>query len=105
MRRGIRIFGEFRGVSEEAFGKLDELLDFDEVGYDEGVVVIEHDGHYEGIEDVVLWVMDAMDDGFESNLDVIDHEENILTRFVIEADGFRSKQLNIDDVVQAYPNS
>jgi len=105
MRKGVRIFGEFRGVSPEAFDKLEEKLDFDEVGYDDGVVVVEHDGPYEDIEDVVMFVMDAMDDGFESNLDVIDHDENILTRFVIEADGFRSKQMNIDDVVQPYPNS
>lgn len=105
MRKGVRIFGEFHGVSPEAFSKLEEKLDFDEVGYDDRVVVIEHDGPYEGIEDIVLLVMSAMDDGYESSLDVIDHDENILTRFVIEADGFRSKQMNIDDVVQAYPNS
>lgn len=105
MRRGVKIFGEFRGVSEEAYEKLEEQLDFDEMSLDDDVVVVEHDGPYEEIEDVVMLVMESMDDGFESNLDIIDHDENVLIRFVIEADGFRSKQLNLDDVVQSYPNS
>lgn len=105
MRRGVKIFGEFRGVSDEAYEKLEDQLDFDEMSWDDDVVVVEHDGPYEEIEDVVMLVMESMDDGFESNLDIIDHDENVLTRFVIEADGFRSKQMNIDDVVQSYPHS
>jgi len=105
MRRGVKIFGLFDGVTLEAFGRLEEHLDFDEVSYDDGRVIIEHDGPYEEIEDVIIFIMEAMDDGFESNLDVIDHEENLLTRYVIEADGFRAKRMNINDVVQAYPHS
>lgn len=105
MRKGVKIFGLFDGVTPEAFESLEELLDFDEVSYDDGRVIVEHDGPYEEIEDVIVHIMEAMDEGFESNLDVIDHDENVLIRYVIEADGFRAKRMDIDDVVQAYPHS
>lgn len=105
MRRGIRIFGTFNGVSREAFEKLEDMLDFDEVSYEDGTVVIEHEGPYEELEDVVVAVMEAMSDGHESGLDYIDHDEDIIIRYVIEADGFRAKQMNINDVVTAYPHS
>jgi len=105
MRRGTKIFGLFDGVSPEAFERLERRLDFEEVSYDDGKVLVEHDGPVEDIEDIVVLVMEAMDEGYESSLDIIDHDENVLTRFVIEADGFRVKEMNIDDVVQPYPNS
>lgn len=105
MRKGVKIFGTFNGISPAAFERLDEAMDFDEVSYEDGTVLIEHDGEYEEIEDVVLLVMDAMDTGHESGLDIINHDENIIIRYVIEADGFRAKQMNMDDVVAPYPNS
>lgn len=105
MRKGVKIFGTFNGISPQAFERLEEVLDFDEVSYADGTVTIEHDGEYEQVEDVVLRVMEAMTDGHESGLDIIDHDENLLTRYVIEADGFRAKQMDMDDVVAPYPNS
>ncbi len=105
MRRGVKIFGTFNGISPKAFEKLEEALDFDEISYEDGTVVIEHDGEYEEIEDVVILVMEAMADGHESGLDIINHDENTILRYVIEADGFRSREMDMDDVVQPYPNS
>jgi len=105
MRKGVKIFGTFNGISPQAFERLEELLDFDEVSYADGTVIIEHDGEYEQVEDVVLRVMEAMDEGHESGLDIIDHDANLITRYVIEADGFRAKQMNMDDVVAPYPNA
>jgi hypothetical protein len=105
MRKGVKIFGTFNGISPQAFERLEEVLDFDEVSYEGGTVVVEHDGEYEQVEDVVLRVMEAMAEGHESGLDIIDHDGNTITRYVIEADGFRAKRLNMDDVVAPYPNS
>lgn len=105
MRRGVKIYGTFNGISEEAFSRIEDRLDFDEVSYEDGTVLIEHDDHVEEIDDIVMLVMDAMDEGHESGLDIIDHEENTITRFVIEADGFRVREMDMDDVVQPYPNS
>jgi len=105
MRKGVKIFGTFNGISPKAFESLEEALDFDEVSYEEGTVLIEHDGEYEEIEDIVLLVMGAMTEGHESGLDIINHDENIIVRYVIEADGFRAKVMNMNDVVTAYPHS
>lgn len=105
MRKGVKIFGTFNGISPQAFERLEPVLDFDEVSYADGTVLVEHDGEYDRVEDVVLRVMEAMAEGHESGLDIIDHDENTITRYAIEADGFRARQMDMDDVVAPYPHS
>lgn len=105
MRRGTKIFGLFDGVTPEAFERLEEHLDFEEVSYEDGKVIVEHDGQVDEVEDLIVFIMEAMSQGYESSLDIIDHDENMLTRFVIEADGFRVKEMNINDVVKPYEHS
>lgn len=105
MRRGVKIFGTFNGIAPDAFERLKPHMPFDEVEYSGTTVEIAHDGAFHAIEDLVLVVMDNMTSGHESGLDVIDHDANMLTRYAIEADGFRCREMNMDDVVQAYPNA
>jgi hypothetical protein len=103
MRTGVKIFGTFNGIGPEGYEALKPELTFDEVEYEGGTITIAHDGYHPDAELLVIKVMEHMREGAESGLDILDHNENTLTRYAIEHDGYRTRVMNMDDVTPVYP--
>ncbi|SKA73610.1 hypothetical protein [Desulfobaculum bizertense] len=103
MRTGVKVFGTFNGISAEAFEKLKGYLQFDEVEYEGTTVSVEHNSYYPDVEFLLIHVMELMREGAESSLDILDHDENTITRFAIESDGYRTREMDMDAVTPVYP--
>lgn len=102
MRRGMKIYGTFNGISLEAYEKLKPELTFEEVEYENGTVTISHEGFHPDAELILPSVMEAMREGAESGLDIFDHDENTIIRYAIEHDGYRTRVMDMDDVTPVY---
>ncbi len=105
MRTGIKIYGTLRGIDTKGYEKLKPHLIMDEVSMQGREIVLEHSGPCGEVEDLLPLVMEVMGKGYESNVDIIDHDANMIIRYAVFCDGFRARELNMDDVVEAYPHS
>ncbi len=104
MRKGVRIFGTFLGITEQAFGALRPHLEgFDEVVHKDGRVTVDLEGWHPDLESVAQAVAEAMEGTNSSGLDEINHDMNTITRYTMRAGGKVECMIrDLDDVVQPY---
>jgi hypothetical protein len=99
MRRGVRAFGEFKPVSAEAFATAQESTRA-ELGFEDGVVVIEHEGGPIDHEAIVAALAAGLGEGGWGWLDVIDHQANMLHRYQVENAEIHVVHRDLDDATQ-----
>jgi hypothetical protein len=102
-RSGVKIFAQFFGMSQEAYRELGpDLRRLDEAEFDGNKIEVMHEGRLPQLPALMERVRGLMAEGKKGFADVIDHDANRITRYVITKEGVASKEFALDDVVQAY---
>lgn len=98
----VRVYGDFHGLTPEAYEELKDWIPFDQVEYDGYVLRVDHEGVFLDIDDFVERVTKLLGDEGKGALEYIDHIEWEVTRYVIEKGEVRTKLVKVDNVLDAH---
>ena len=102
-RTGVKVFAQFFGMSPEAYRELaPDLRGLDEAEYEDGKVEIMHEGRLPRLPALMERVRGLLAPGRKGYVDVIDHDANVLSRYVIDQEGVTCATVPLDDAVPAY---
>ena len=99
---GIRIHGTLNGISLKAYDSLKDFLNFDEVSYENGTIILEHRRYYFELEDFLDKVAHVMDSGCRGYVDQIDNDAWEMIRYVLEKGRCESKTISLNEVLEPY---
>ena len=96
----MRIYGEVRGLSVDAWERLAPECPFETADYADGVLSIEHEGRWADVDPFMDDVAAALAPGGGGHLDVIDNEAWTITRYALSPGVCRSQSFGINDVLE-----
>jgi hypothetical protein len=106
MKPDVRIYGELRGVSPEAWDRLREDMPlFGQADLRGSTATIEHEGFMIDLEDVEAFLDAAVPLCSEGHLDYIDNQAWTMARFVIEDGRLRSRKVGLNAVLEGLRTS
>jgi len=95
-----RVYGQVWGLTEELFEKIAEDAPFDTVDFEDGVLVLEHEGGWVDVESAVEDIASVLPEGGEGHVDFIDNLDWTITRYVLFPNGYESETFGCDDVLE-----
>jgi len=103
-RSDYRVYGQVWGLSEEAAGRLAVELPFSSALFEDGVLVLEHEGGWIDVEEAARGIAEALPEGGEANVDLIDNVDWTVTRYAIYPGRCESETYNADDILEHTKN-
>lgn len=100
----MRVYGEIRGLSPEAWARLARACPFDEAAYGGGTLEIQHEGSFVDATGFMEALAAALGPEAEGHLDVIDNDDWTITRHVVQGGKWRFQTFGIDDVLENTKN-
>lgn len=95
-----RVYGQVWGLTEELFERIAAESPFETAVFEEGVLVLEHEGGWIDVESAVEDIVQALPEGGEGNVDLIDNLDWTVTRYVLFPGGYESETYSCDDVLE-----
>ncbi|OIO04358.1 MAG: hypothetical protein AUJ49_03075 [Desulfovibrionaceae bacterium CG1_02_65_16] len=96
----VRVYADVHGLSPEAWEEIRATMPFDQAVYKDRVLAVDFEGHYIDVEPFLNDVARLLDEGGWGKLDYIDQIDYALTRYVITKDGWKAKEVLVDNVVE-----
>lgn len=103
-RDDVRTYGDFTGISPEAFEALRPICPFPQVRYAAGKLSVDHEGAYIDVEPFLDKVMEVLAPGGWGGIDFIDHVEWEVTRYIIRDGTVTVKKVRPDNVLEPLLN-
>lgn len=102
MRLGpdLRVYGEIRGLSSEAWARLAPDCPFATADYADGVLAIEHEGRWVDSEAFLAALVAALGPDGEGHADLIDNEAWTITRCALGPGKLDCQTFGLDDVLE-----
>lgn len=95
----VRCYGDFHGISQEAFDSLN--IPFEQVSYEGDVLQVDHEGKFIWVDAFLEQVVEALGDTGWGKFDFIDHLDNTMTRYVIENGTMTEHNIPVENVMEA----
>jgi hypothetical protein len=106
MKPDVRIYGELRGLTPEAWDRLrGDLPLFAEASLAGTTATIEHEGYTIDLEDVEAFLNAAVPLCSGGHLDYIDNRAWTMARYVIEDGRLRSRKVGLNAVLEGLRTS
>ncbi len=99
MKFAVQIYGDFFGISPDAYKLLQEKLPFADVSFSGNSLHVGHEGSFLLVDEILSDISKLMNDKGDGKLDVIDKQEWTLTRYHVKKDSVIEKKINIDNVL------
>lgn len=99
-RDDVRTYGDFTGISAEAFEALRPHIPFPQVRHAGDKLSVDHEGTYIDVEPFLEKVVAAMAPGGWGGLDFIDHVDWEVTRYIIRDGRITVKKVRPDHVLE-----
>ncbi len=103
-RSGYRVYGQVWGLDAALAERLGAALPFAEASFEDGVLVLEHEGGWIDVEEAAGEIASALPPGGEANVDLIDNVDWTVTRYAIYPGGYDSETYNADDILEHTKN-
>lgn len=95
-----RVYGQVWGLTEELFEGIADETPFETADFEEGVLVLEHEGCWIDVESAVEDIASILPEGGEGYVDFIDNLDWTVTRYVIFPGGYESETYSCDDILE-----
>lgn len=105
MKAEFRIYGTVFGLDEATAGRLVAQLPLEGVGWDQGVLDIDHEGPWADHEAAAEIIAAALPPGARGSLDVIDNAAWSLTRYSLGPACVAVKTMDLNDVLDGVRTS
>jgi hypothetical protein len=102
MQRGVRIHITFDGIDDAAYEALKGDLVFDHVERKGKTIIVDHDGFYLDLEELLEKAAGLMAPGADTRADYIDFDMWEITRYVVKDGEVTRKTFPLNDVLQQY---
>lgn len=100
MKPDLRVYGEVRGLSPEAWTGLEPQCPLSGVTYADGGLEIEHEGGWVDVDSFLEALCTVLSPGGGGHADRIDNEAWTITRYTLAPGKCSSQQFGIDDVLE-----
>ncbi|WP_428562772.1 MAG: hypothetical protein ACP59X_22280 [Solidesulfovibrio sp. DCME] len=100
MKPDLRVYGQARGLSPEAWAGLAAACPFEGAAYADGVLEIEYEGRFLDADSFLEALCDALSPGGSGHADVIDNDAWTITRYGLSPGRCTSQTFGIDDVLE-----
>ena len=101
-RTPIRVFAQFKGLSEQGARELSDHYEHDLCDFSQGELEFEYEGPYFMAEDFVELARNHLLEQGQGWVDVIDNLDWTVTRYHVLPGGATHKTLPIDSVLEQY---
>ncbi len=100
MRDDVRCYGDIHGFGPQAYAEIKDSIPFPQVKYDAEArkLHLDHEGKYIWIEDFLDQVCELMDENGWGEVDFLDHQDLILTRYTLKKEGYTSLERPFDQI-------
>ena len=100
MKPALRVYGEVRGLSPEAWDRLVADCPLDTATYSDGVLEFEHEGGWVDVEGFLEALAQALSPQGSGHADVIDNDAWTITRSTLAPGVVSSQTFGVDDVLE-----
>ncbi len=100
MRDDVRCYGDIHGFGPKAYAAIKDSIPFPQVKYDAAgrKLHLDHEGKYIWIEDFLDQLCELMDENGWGEVDFIDHQDLIFTRYSLKKGSYTSLERPFDQI-------
>ena len=96
----MRSYGDFHGLSEADYQAVKDDIPHPQVRYENGVLSVDHEGEFLFVDDFLERMAELLGPDGWGKLDVIDHVDWTMTRYVIENGSITSHDISLNEVLE-----